>query len=74
MTDQRMGLAVSLVAAPGVRERVWFCAKGKKPPQKDTRDFDKGGNCVWCDGATRSMRATTRERETEPRPATTRHD
>ena len=22
---------------------------GQKPPQKDTRDFDKGGNCVWYD-------------------------
>ena len=23
--------------------------RGKKPPQIDTRDFDKGGNCVWYD-------------------------
>lgn len=44
--DKR-GLAVSLVST--VRERVWFCKKGKKPPCADTRDFDKGGNCIWYD-------------------------
>ena len=37
----RMGLAVSLVST--VREKVWFCRKGTKPPCADTRDFDKGG-------------------------------
>ena len=37
------------------KERVWFCQKGIKgrgpggraPPCDDTRDYDKGGNCVW---------------------------
>jgi ATP-dependent RNA helicase DDX1 len=43
----KVGLAVSLVST--VKEKVWFCQRGKKPPQKDTRDFDKGGNCVWYD-------------------------
>ena len=32
-----------------MRERVWFCPKGRKPPQRDTRDFDAGGNCIWYD-------------------------
>lgn len=36
-----MGLAVSLVST--VKERVWFCRKGKKPPCEDTRDFNEGG-------------------------------
>ncbi|CAB9508555.1 ATP-dependent RNA helicase Ddx1 (Fragment) [Seminavis robusta] len=40
-----MGLAISLVST--VKERVWFCRKGKKPPCEDTRDFDAGGNCIW---------------------------
>ena len=43
----RMGVAVSLVST--VKERVWFCKKGNKPPCADTRDFEKGGNCVWYD-------------------------
>ena len=43
----RMGLAVSLVST--VKERVWWCRKGKKPPCEDTRDFEKGGNCIWHD-------------------------
>ena len=45
----KVGLAVSLVST--VKEKVWFCQRGKKPPQKDDRgrDFDKGGNCVWYD-------------------------
>mmetsp|Transcript_24988 Transcript_24988/g.64939 ORF Transcript_24988/g.64939 Transcript_24988/m.64939 type:complete len:775 (+) Transcript_24988:177-2501(+) len=43
----KVGLAVSLVST--VKEKVWFCQRGKKPPQKDTRDFGKGGNCVWYD-------------------------
>ena len=43
----KVGLAVSLVST--VKEKVWFCQRGKKPPQKDTRDFAKGGNCVWYD-------------------------
>jgi ATP-dependent RNA helicase DDX1 len=42
---ERMGLAISLVGT--VDERVWFCRKPKKPPCGDTRDYDKGGNCVW---------------------------
>lgn len=44
-----VGLAISIVAAPRVRERVWYCQKSKKPPQKDTRDYAKGGNCLWYD-------------------------
>jgi ATP-dependent RNA helicase DDX1 len=43
----RMGLAVSLVAL--TKELVWFCQKGKKPPQSDTRLFEKGGNTTWYD-------------------------
>ena len=43
----KVGLAVSLVST--VKEKVWFCQRGKKPPQKDTREFGKGGNCVWYD-------------------------
>ncbi|KAJ1457109.1 P-loop containing nucleoside triphosphate hydrolase protein [Pelagophyceae sp. CCMP2097] len=43
----KMGLAISLVAT--VKERVWYCLNGKKPPQQDTRDADAGGNCVWYD-------------------------
>ena len=39
------------------KERVWFCQKGIKgrgpggraPPCDDTRDYEKGGNCVWYD-------------------------
>ncbi len=50
-----MGLAISLVATE--KERVWFCQKnvkgrgpgGRAPPCDDTRDYDKGGNCVWYD-------------------------
>jgi ATP-dependent RNA helicase DDX1 len=44
---ERIGLAISLVST--VKERVWFCKKGTKPPCADTRDFDKGGNCIWYD-------------------------
>ena len=46
----RRGLAVSLVST--VRERVWFCRKGKKPPCADTRDFDKGGKLSFPVGIT----------------------
>ncbi len=41
------GVAVSIVADDGVKEKVWFCQKGKRPPCADTRLFDHGGNCVW---------------------------
>jgi len=52
---EKMGLAISLVATE--KERVWFCQKGIKgrgpggraPPCDDTRDYEKGGNCVWYD-------------------------
>jgi len=44
---ERMGMAISLVGS--TQERVWFCPKGKKPPQPDTRLLDKGGNTVWYD-------------------------
>jgi hypothetical protein len=43
----KVGLAISLVST--VKERVWYCSNGKKPPQPDTRDADAGGNCVWYD-------------------------
>mmetsp|Transcript_7704 Transcript_7704/g.11267 ORF Transcript_7704/g.11267 Transcript_7704/m.11267 type:complete len:526 (-) Transcript_7704:45-1622(-) len=42
---ERMGLAVSLVSC--VREKVWFCREGKKPPCDDCRLYDNGGNCKW---------------------------
>lgn len=42
---ERMGLAISLVGS--ANERVWFCRKGKKPPQSNTQLFDKGGNTIW---------------------------
>jgi ATP-dependent RNA helicase DDX1 len=44
---ERMGLSISLASA--VKERVWFCQKGQKPPCSDTRDFKVGGNCIWYD-------------------------
>ncbi|GKY97482.1 ATP-dependent RNA helicase ddx1 [Mayamaea pseudoterrestris] len=44
---ERMGLTISFVSA--VKERVWMCRKGEKPPLSDTRDFDEGGNCIWYD-------------------------
>jgi ATP-dependent RNA helicase DDX1 len=40
----RMGLAISLVAS--VKEKVWFCQAGKKPPCDDTRDYKNGGTTV----------------------------
>jgi Helicase conserved C-terminal domain len=40
----RMGLAVSLVAS--VKEKVWFCQAGKKPPCGDTRDYKSGGTTL----------------------------
>ncbi|GMI03114.1 hypothetical protein TrRE_jg5840 [Triparma retinervis] len=43
---ERMGLAISLVAA-NVKEKVWWCQNKKKPPQFDRRLFDEGGNCKW---------------------------
>jgi len=51
----KIGLAISLVATE--KERVWFCQKstkgrgpgGRAPPCDDTRDYEKGGNCVWYD-------------------------
>jgi hypothetical protein len=42
---ERMGLSISLVSM--VEERVWFCRKPNKPPCHYTRDFEKGGNCIW---------------------------
>jgi ATP-dependent RNA helicase DDX1 len=50
---ERMGLAVSLVAAPECRERVWFLQKGKKLARgnipSNRKDYAQGGNCVWYD-------------------------
>lgn len=40
----RMGLAVSLVGS--VKEKVWFCQPGKKPPCDDTRDYRNGGTAL----------------------------
>ena len=45
-----VGLAISLVAT--VPEYVWYCQKGRKPPQSDTRLYDEGGNCIWYDEST----------------------
>lgn len=52
----RMGLAVSIVAAPGCRERVWFLQKSAGRLSRsnlpvNTKDFSAGGNCVWMDEA-----------------------
>jgi superfamily II DNA/RNA helicase len=52
----RMGLAVSMVAAPGARERVWFLQKSSGKLARanlpgNTKDYDTGGNCVWMDEA-----------------------
>mmetsp|Transcript_11140 Transcript_11140/g.45125 ORF Transcript_11140/g.45125 Transcript_11140/m.45125 type:complete len:669 (-) Transcript_11140:112-2118(-) len=44
---ERVGMAVSIVAT--VPEYVWYCQKGRKPPQADTRPYAQGGNCVWYD-------------------------
>jgi ATP-dependent RNA helicase DDX1 len=44
---ERMGMAISLVGC--TNERVWFCPKGKKPPQSDTRLYGEGGNTIWYD-------------------------
>ena len=46
----RMGLAISLVAAPGVREKVWYhkCANRGKGCS-NTRTADVGGCCIWSD-------------------------
>mmetsp|Transcript_18855 Transcript_18855/g.22880 ORF Transcript_18855/g.22880 Transcript_18855/m.22880 type:complete len:774 (+) Transcript_18855:1-2322(+) len=41
----KIGLAISLVAM--CKEQVWFCQKGKKPPQHDTRPYTQGGNTIW---------------------------
>ncbi len=51
-----LGLAVSLVAAAGCRERLWFLQKsagrlGRDNIPSDRRDFAAGGNCVWSDEA-----------------------
>jgi ATP-dependent RNA helicase DDX1 len=45
--SNRAGLAISFVSS--VKERVWFCQKGQKPPTRDTRDYSQGGNCIWYD-------------------------
>lgn len=41
----RIGLAISIAAT--CKEKVWYCQKNKKPPQRDTRLYDQGGNCIW---------------------------
>ncbi|GMH78236.1 hypothetical protein TL16_g12787 [Triparma laevis f. inornata] len=46
---EKMGLAISLVAKQGVKEKVWWCQNKKKPPQFDRRLFEEGGNCRWND-------------------------
>mmetsp|Transcript_60577 Transcript_60577/g.179563 ORF Transcript_60577/g.179563 Transcript_60577/m.179563 type:complete len:402 (-) Transcript_60577:87-1292(-) len=42
---ERIGLAISIVST--VKEKVWYCQSGKKPPCEDTRMYEKGGNCKW---------------------------
>ena len=44
---ERMGLTISIVGT--VKERVWFCQKGQRPPCANTSDYDSGGNCIWYD-------------------------
>mmetsp|Transcript_60576 Transcript_60576/g.179558 ORF Transcript_60576/g.179558 Transcript_60576/m.179558 type:complete len:737 (-) Transcript_60576:353-2563(-) len=38
---ERIGLAISIVST--VKEKVWYCQSGKKPPCEDTRMYEKGG-------------------------------
>jgi len=45
---EKMGLAISIVAA-SYKEKVWWCQNKKKPPQFDRRLFEEGGNCKWQD-------------------------
>jgi ATP-dependent RNA helicase DDX1 len=45
--SRRTGLSISLVSS--VKERVWYCQPGKRPPCVDMRDFKDGGNCIWYD-------------------------
>ena len=57
------GLAVSLVAAQGVEEKVWFVTKkgykpweARPPRSADRRLASEGGHCVWMDES-ESLRA-----------------
>jgi len=42
------GIAISLVAATGLREKVWYCQSGQMPPCDDTRLFQDGGKFRLC--------------------------
>ena len=42
------GIAISLVAATGLREKVWYCQSGQMPPCDDTRLFQDGGKFPLC--------------------------
>lgn len=39
----RKGVAISIVAADGVKEKVWYCQPGYAPPCTDCRLFENGG-------------------------------
>ena len=41
------GIAISIVSSHEFKEKVWYCQRGKRPPCKDTRLYDHGGNCIW---------------------------
>lgn len=41
----RKGVAISIVAADGIKEKVWYCQPGYTPPCTDCRLFEYGGKC-----------------------------
>jgi ATP-dependent RNA helicase DDX1 len=40
----RKGIAISIVAEEGIKEKVWYCQTGNTPPCTDCRVFEDGGN------------------------------
>ncbi|KAJ8611865.1 hypothetical protein CTAYLR_005777 [Chrysophaeum taylorii] len=61
---ERIGLAISFVAT--VKEYVWYCRNGKKPPQPDVRLYDEGGNCVCSLGCPRPTCASPTKSRISP--------
>jgi ATP-dependent RNA helicase DDX1 len=39
----RKGVAISIVSADGIKEKVWYCQTGNTPPCTDCRLFENGG-------------------------------
>jgi ATP-dependent RNA helicase DDX1 len=39
----RKGVAISIIAADGIKEKVWYCQTGNTPPCTDRRLFENGG-------------------------------